>query len=153
MPASTPAARVVQAGLNTRMGDSRPAKMVEDRSRGSGGSTAPSAAASGASPAPQAGKKGGVGTPGVVPASYLEPGARLEARDPVNDQWFPVKVTDEDKEAKEVHSTNQFTTCGAHSYILFTIASGTFKAFNLVLGSGKVMTRYICPVSKRAHSH
>ena len=60
--------------------------MVEDRGRGT-------------SAGQQASKKA---NSGPVPASYLEPGARLEAKDPVNDQWFPVKVTDEDKEEKAV---------------------------------------------------
>ena len=72
--------------------------MVEDRSSRS----STSASTGSANPtSTQHGKKGGAAS-GVVPASYLEPGARLEAKDPVNDQWFPVKVTDEDKEAKEV---------------------------------------------------
>ena len=72
--------------------------MVEDRGRAPSSSSVSKKGGSGS------GGLGG-GSGGQVPASYLEPGARLEARDPSNEQWFPVKVEDSDKEAKEVSHT------------------------------------------------
>ena len=39
----------------------------------------------------------------VIPAAYLEPGARLEAKDPIGEQWFAVKVTECDQNAVLVH--------------------------------------------------
>ena len=81
--------------------------MVEDRGRAPSSSSVSKKGGSGS------GGLGG-GSGGQVPASYLEPGARLEARDPSNEQWFPVKVEDSDKEAKEVSHTpsrGNETTC------------------------------------------